>query len=59
MQMELIQNVTNDGEWLIATDDTMRETCSHGSGSFPFQCYREFFDWKRNMEDIRQHTGNT
>lgn len=31
MQMELIQNVTNDGEWLIATDDTMREIRSHGT----------------------------
>ncbi len=55
MQTALIKQVTNDESFLVATDDSMREISSHGTGDFPFQCYQEFFDWRRNIGDIRWH----
>ena len=55
MQSELIKNGTNDGSWIIDTDDTMREIRSHGTGDFPFQCYSELFDWRYNIGDIGWH----
>lgn len=55
MQTQLIQTITNDEIETVITDDTMRELRAHGTEGFPFQCYKEFFDWGRNQRDIRWH----
>lgn len=56
MPKEFIRVITEDTLEMI-TDDTLREIKRHGTVAFPFQYYRETFNWKRR-ESIEWHWHN-